>query len=198
MLGPLAIENGIAKGEFTTSLNQFMLVLSPMENITAITPTNVLFRSEVPSGYSIVPRRVVVRGDNVVAVAGATQLAYDVPLLKVPSWSMARRKANLEFGSDYSGLKADADIRPEKGVTKIRLKMENMKRAAAGTRVILWTVDSDGKYNKLGQVINSGRRDDTTIKAETSLTDFGLFMTVESAEVERPTGKVYSTFRVRP
>jgi len=196
MLGPLAVENGIAKGEFTTSMSQFMLVLSPMENITAIAPNNVVFTSAVPTGYSIVPRRVVVAGDKVVAVAGTSKLAYDVGLLSIPSWSGAARKASLEFGSDYSGLKAEAEIRPEKGVTKISLNMENMKRAPANTRIVLWAVDGEGKYNKLGQVINSGRRDDTTIKAETALTDFGLFMTVESAEVEVPTGKVYSVFRV--
>ena len=199
MLGPLSVQNGIAKGEFTTSLSQFMLVLSPMENVTAITPTNVIFTSEVPSGYSIVPRRVVATsGGQVVAVAGTSKLAYDVGLLSIPTWSGAARKANLEFGSDYSGLKAEAEIRPEKGVTKISLNMENMKRAPAGTRIVLWAVNSEGKYTKLGQVVNSGQRDDTTIKTETALTDFGLFMTVEAADVDLPSGKVYSTFRVIP
>jgi hypothetical protein len=196
LLGPVTVENGIARAEFTTPLNQFMLALSPLENLTGLTPTNVVFHSAVPSGYTIVPRKMKVGGDKYVAVAGTSQFAYEVPLLNVPSFNMAARKASLEFGSDYSGLKAEAEIRPEKGVTKISLNMENMKRAPAGTRIVLWARDADGKYIKLGQVINSGKRDDTTIKSETALTDFGLFMTVESAEVELPSGKVYSVFRI--
>jgi len=198
MLGPLTVENGIAKGEFTTTMSQFMLVLSPLENVTAITPTNVMFTSEVPTGYTIVPRRVVGGPRQVVAVAGTSKMAYDVAMLNVPTWTNVARKANLEFGSDYSGLKAEAEIRPEKGVTKISLNMENMKRAPAGTRIVLWAVNNEGKYSKLGQVVNSGQRDDTTIKTETALTDFGLFMTVEAADVDLPSGRVYSVFRVIP
>jgi hypothetical protein len=196
LLGPVTVENGIARGEFMTPMNQFMLALSPMENLEAITPTSVVYTSSVPSGYTIVPKRMKVGGDKYVAVAETSQMGYEVPLLNVPSFKMAAHKASLEFGSDYTGLKAEAEIRPEKGVTKVSLNMENMKRAPAGTRIVLWARDTDGKYTKLGQVINSGRRDDTTIKTETALTDFGLFMTVESAEVELPSGKVYSVFRV--
>jgi len=195
LLGPVTVENGIARAEFTTPMDQFMIALSPLENLTGLTPTNVVFTSAVPSGFSVVPRRVIVGKDKAVAVAGTTQFAYDVPLLNVPSWSMAARKASLKF-ADFNGMEANAEIRPEKGVTKITLHMENMKRAPAGTRLVLWAVGPDGKHNKLGQVINSGQRDDTSIKAETALNDFGLFMTVESADVELPTGKVYSVFRI--
>lgn len=195
MLGPLTVENGFAKGEFTTMLSQFMLVLSPLENLAAVTPTSVVFTSAVPEGYAIVPKRVIVDG-NEVALAGPSHVGYKVPMLNIPSWGFSKRKANMEFGSDYSGMKAEAEIRPEKGVTKISLNIENMKRAVAGTRIVLWAVGPDGKYTKLGQVINSGRRDDTTIKTETALNDFGLFMTVEKTDVAIPSGTVYSVFRV--
>jgi len=60
----------------------------------------------------------------------------------------------------------------------------------------LWTYSPDGKYSKLGQIINTGRRDDTTIQSETALADFGLFVTVEDGEVEGPTSHVYQAFTV--
>ena len=50
-LGPITSENGMAKGAFTTPLNQFMLVLSPNEGLTTIaSDTPVVFRSAVPKG----------------------------------------------------------------------------------------------------------------------------------------------------
>ena len=49
-----------------------------------------------------------------------------------------------------------------------------------------------------GQVINNGKREESEIRSETALADFGLFVTVESADVELPTSRVYSVFSVTP
>src|SRR6185503_8103810 len=72
LLGPLTFTNGIAKAEFDTPLNQFMVVLSPTEGLTTYDPTTaVMFRSEVPAGYTVIPRKVA--GDTkAVAVATTT------------------------------------------------------------------------------------------------------------------------------
>jgi hypothetical protein len=48
-LGPVTLANGRAKAEFKTPLNQFMLILSPVEGLTAITPASTIaFHSAVP------------------------------------------------------------------------------------------------------------------------------------------------------
>jgi hypothetical protein len=61
-------------------------------------------------------------------------------------------------------------------------------------RFILWASSADGKYTKLGQVVNTGERQESEIRSETSMTDFGLFVTLEDTDVAQPTGKIYSTF----
>ena len=56
LLGPVMIENGIGKAEFSTPMNQFMIVLSPTEGVTSFSSdVPVTFRSAVPTGYAVVP-----------------------------------------------------------------------------------------------------------------------------------------------
>ncbi len=43
LLGPLTFEKGLAKAEFSTPANQFMVVLSPNEGLTTIEPTSTVF-----------------------------------------------------------------------------------------------------------------------------------------------------------
>lgn len=192
-LGPITVANGTAKGEFTTSLSQFMLVLSPMDNLTAVTPTTTVFISELPQGYALIPRRDAPA--KVVQVAGTSQF-YDVPMLNISAFGEDEKELTTEFGGALAGLKVEATVDREKGATKVRLTFEDMKSVPAGKRMIAWVRSPDGKFTKLGQVINTGRRDDTTISSETALTDFGLFITVEDTDVPNPTSKIYSAFRV--
>ena len=199
LLGPITVTNGIAKAEFSTPMNQFMLVLSPTEGLTAIdTATPVFYRSSLPTGYAVVPRRV--SEGRVVAVAPSVISreggAYEVPLLNVGTFPDTEREVKLKFGGELSGLEAKAYIDREKGVTKIRMHFDDMKKVPAKKLFTLWTYSPDGQYAKLGHVINSGKRDEAAIKSETTLTDFGLFITAEDADVTVPTSKIYSVFTV--
>ena len=76
------------------------------------------------------------------------------------------------------------------------MHFDDMKKVPAKTRFTLWTYSPDGKYTKLGHVINSGKRDEAAIKSETTLADFGLFVTAEESDVTVPTSKVYSVFTI--
>jgi hypothetical protein len=58
-----------------------------------------------------------------------------------------------------------------------------MKEVPANKRFVLWAYAPDGQYTKLGQIVTTGRKDSGTIESNTALTDFGLLMTVEDAEV---------------
>jgi hypothetical protein len=199
LLGPITVEGGIAKAEFTTPLNQFMLVVSPTEGLTAIdTATPVFYRSSLPSGYAVVPRRVT--ENRVVQVAPSVisreTVTYDVPLLNVGTFGDSEREVKLKFSGELDGLEAKAYIDREKGVTKVRMHFDDMKKVPANKRFTLWTYGPDGSYTKLGHVINSGKRDEAAIRAETSLTDFGLFVTAEDTDVMVPTSRIYSVFTV--
>ena len=197
-LGPITFTSGVGKAEFTTPLNQFMVVLSPNEGLTTIdTNTAVMFRNDVPSGYVVVPRRAA--GDTKAAAVAATSVsAYDVPVLNVPSFGEKQREVKIKFGGELSGLEGKAYLTRKGANTKVTMKFDDMNKVPKDKRFVLWASSPDGQYTKLGQVWNSGKKDEAEIKSETSLNDFGLFMTVEDADVTIPTSKIYSTFTVTP
>jgi len=202
LLGPVTIANGVGKAEFSTPMNQFMLVLSPTEGVTSFSnDTPVTFRSVVPAGYAVVPIAATSTGGQK-AVATSTEVAstYEVPLLNVPSFERDKDKEiRINFSGDLAGLKGKAYLSPTKGgVTKIKMRFDEMKNVPANSRFVLWASSADGKYTKLGQVINNGKREESEIRSETALTDFGLFVTVENTDVELPTSRVYSVFSITP
>ena len=202
LLGPVMIQNGVGKAEFSTPMNQFMLVLSPTEGVTSFSSdVPVTFRSAVPTGYAIVPLATTSDGGGK-QVATTTEVAstYEVPLLNVPRFDRDKdREIRIAFSGDLSGLKGKAYISPTKdGVTKIKMRFDEMKNAPTNARFILWASSPDGKYTKLGQVVNNGRREESEIRSETAMADFGLFVTVEETDVDRPTSRIYSVFSVTP
>jgi hypothetical protein len=201
LLGPIAVTNGIAKAEFSTPMNQFMLVVSPNEGLTAIdTTTPVFYRSALPTGFAVVPRRV--SENRVVAVAPSVvsrePMAYEVPLLNVGTFGDTEREVKMKFTGELDGLEGKAYIKRSKGGTKVRMQFDDMNKVPKDKRFTLWTYSPDGKYTKLGHVINTGRKDEAVIKSETALTDFGLFITAEDADVTVPTSRIYSVFTYTP
>lgn len=201
LLGPITVTNGIAKAEFSTPMNQFMLVVSPTEGLTAIdTTTPVFYRSALPTGYAVVPRRV--SENRVVAVGPSVvsrePMAYDVPLLNVGTFGDNEREVKMKFTGELEGLEGKAYIKRSKGATKVKMEFDDMNKVPKDKRFTLWTYSPDGTYTKLGHVINSGRKDEAVIKSETALTDFGLFITAEDADVTVPTSRIYSVFTYTP
>lgn len=194
LLGPVTVTNGVAKAEFTTPLNQFMLAVSPMEGLTAISPTNTVFTSSIPTGYAVVPKRV--SETRTAQVAGDVRFKYDVPLLNISTFPDTEREIKMKFDGALSGLEGKAYIDREDGTTKIRMHFDDMKKVPKSTRFVLWTVSPTGEYTRVGQIVNSGKREEGEIKSETSLTDFGLFVTAEDTEVTVPTSRTYTVFRV--
>jgi hypothetical protein len=201
LLGPITVDNGVGKAEFATPINQFMLVVSPTEGLTAIdTATPVYYRSALPSGFAVVPKRV--SENRVVAVAPSVisreSFAYDVPLLNVGTFGDDEREVKLKFTGELDGLEAKAYIDREDGMTKVKMHFDDMNKVPKNKRFTLWTYSSDGKYTKLGHVINSGKKDEAVIRSQTALTDFGLFVTAEDADVMIPTSRTYSVFTYTP
>lgn len=193
-LGPITVSNGVAKAEFSTPLNQFMLVVSPMEGLTAITPANTVFTSAIPTGYAVVPRRSAIA--PIAEVAGDVRFKYDVPMLNISTFPDTEKEMKVKFGGELSGLEAKAYIDREDGTTKIKMKFDDIKKLPAGKHFTLWTVSPDGLYARLGTITNTGERDEAEITSETSLTDFGLFVTAEDSDVAVPTSRTYTVFRV--
>lgn len=197
LLGPVTLANGTGRAEFTTPMNQFMVVLSPTESMSTYDPTTAYYRSEAPQGYAIVPR-VQTGTLNAVASAERVGSSYDVPLLGVPKMGGKTTEVRVKFSGELQGLDGKAYLKPEGGKTSIKMRFGDMRKVPQNKRFVLWASSPDGTYTKLGQVINTGGRDESEIRTETALTDFGLFLTVEDTDVNTPTGRTYSSFSFTP
>jgi hypothetical protein len=201
LLGPLTVTNGVATAEFTTPMDKFMLVLSPEEGLTSVTSSNVILMSEVPPGFTVVPRSTVVATTPITTATGVASSVitkYEVPLLNVPSWGEKAKTTTLHFESgELKGLDATAHIHrhPDSGTT-VKVNFNDLKKVSPTKRFVLWAYSPDGTYTRLGQIYNYKNRDEAKIEAKTMLTDFGLLMTVEDTDVMMPTSTVWSVFRV--
>ncbi|MDT4896617.1 MAG: hypothetical protein QOH25_1694 [Acidobacteriota bacterium] len=202
LLGPVAVSNGTGTFSTTTPLDKFMLVLSPDANLTTYTPqTNVLFRSTVPQGFAVVPLSSTDKdgaavGEKVSAVstAGGTT-AYTAPMLNIPGMKRGEDSMiKVNFTGALTGARANINVEPRKdGPTMITARFHELKEAPAGQVYVLWAVGADNRYVKLGQIVNTGGRNEAEIKSETALRDFGLIVTLED-EVSAPRGTLVGTF----
>ncbi|HEX8719687.1 MAG TPA: anti-sigma factor [Pyrinomonadaceae bacterium] len=202
LLGPVTFTNGVATQSFQTPLDRFMLVLSPEANMTAYGPTTTFaFRSAVPQGFAVVPLSSrdheggAPVGERVSATstAGATS-AYTAPMLNIPGMKRGEdTQVKVNLAGALTGSRVNFQLTPRKdGPTEVVARFHEMKEAPAGHVYVLWAVSPDNKYVKLGQVVNTGGRNEAEIKSETTLSDFGLLITLED-EHSMPAGTVVGT-----
>lgn len=197
LLGPITFTNGVGKADFTTPGNQFMLVLAPTGDLTTFDPSaSYYFRSEVTAGYKIVPRGKVLQTANVMTV-DSNGFTYDVPMLGITKYRDKTSEVRLKFNGEMSGLQAKAYLKPVGGKTQIRMTFDDLQKTPMNKRIVLWISGPQG-YTKIGQIIHAGKKDTSEIRGETALDDFGLFLTAEDIDVDRPTSRVYSAFSYTP
>lgn len=213
LLGPVTVANGAATQTFTTPLDKFMLVMSPASDLSAFNDnTPILFRSAVPEGLAVIPfsrngnEHVHAVGETVAGTTTAvntatgtvltTSPAYNVPMLGIPTFKRGvDSQVKVNLAGEMTGSRVNFRVLPRKdGPTAITARFHELKDAPAGKRYVLWAVSPDNKFTKLGQIINTANRNEAEIKSETSLTDFGLFITAEDAgEGASPVGPVVAT-----
>lgn len=202
LLGPVTANNGAATFKTTTPLNSFMLFLSPEANLTTYSPTtNVVLRSAVPNGFAVVP--VASRGErdgaavgervSATSTAGGTS-AYNAPMLGIPGFRRGTdTEMKINFTGALTGSRANVSLEPRKdGPTTIKMRFHELKDAPGGQTYVLWAISPDNKFVKLGQIVNTGQRNEAQIQTETALQDFGLFVTIEN-EQSTPAGTIVGT-----
>jgi hypothetical protein len=222
-IGPVTITNGTGTLVATTPLSRFMLVASPEPALNAYDAnTKVLFRSAVPEGFTVIPLSSSASGEKVAAVAAPTTAApttaapttgatvvspttqtavtYTAPLLGIPNYKKGDdTKIKVDFTGALEGARANVFITPRKdGPTEVNMRFHDLKEAPQGQKFILWAMSSDGQFQKLGQVVNAKGRNEAEIKSETTLTDFGLVVTMESAEAPMPAGPAVAHIHIVP
>ncbi|MEZ5428289.1 MAG: anti-sigma factor [Pyrinomonadaceae bacterium] len=103
----------------------------------------------------------------------------------------------IDFSGCLDGLKGKAVVSPRlDGTTRIVMRFDGMRNTPEGKRYVLWALEPNGRYHKLGQVVNTGERQRAEIHCEVFLRDFNLFITVEDEDIDVPTGPVFSVFSV--
>jgi hypothetical protein len=202
-LGPLTLANGAVTHTLTTPLDKFMLVVSPEANLTTFGPTTpVAFRSTVPQGFAVVPLSSTDREDGAVVgerVAATTTpggaTPYSVPMLNVPGMKRGEdTQVKVNLAGALTGSRVNFNIEPRKdGPTMVTARFHELKESPAGKVYTLWAVSPDNKFTKLGQVVNTGNRNEAEIKSETTLADFGLLITLEDEAATTPAGVVVGT-----
>ena len=204
-LGPVAITNGEGTLSTTTPLTKFMLIASPEASLTAYDNTTpIFFRSAVPAGLAVIPHTTAPVGEKVAASTAvvSTADAYTVPMLNIPAYKKGDdTKIKVNFSGALSGARANIFITPKKGgPTEVRVQFHDLKDAPAGQTFILWAVAADSSFTKLGQIVNTGGRNEAEIKGETTLPDFGLLVTLEdvSKNGARPVGPRIGDFVIVP
>jgi hypothetical protein len=139
-------------------------------------------------------------GTTVVIPMTETKTTYSAPLLNIPSYKTGDdTKIKVDFTGALSGARANVFITPRKdGPTEVKMRFHELKEAPAGQSFILWAVSPDNKYIRLGQVVNTGGRNEAEIRSEVPLPDFGLIVTMESAVGAMPVGPAVGTIHIVP
>jgi hypothetical protein len=186
LLGPVVMTNGTGKFTGTTPLSKFMLIAAPDAGLTAYDPNaKIYFRSAVPEGFAVIPFTTSPVGETVAATttAGVTPASVStVPMLNIPAYKKGDdTKLKIDFTGVMSGARANVFIEPHKNgkETQIKMRFHELKEAPTGQTYILWAVSPDNQFFKLGQIANFKGRNEAEIKANTSLADFGLLVTME-------------------
>ncbi len=141
------------------------------------------------------PRRQT-SATKAVATAEPASSAYDVPLLGVPAFGTNTTEVRVKFDGELKGLDGKAYIENKGGKSQVKMRFGDMRKAPLNKRYVLWAASPEGTFTKLGQVVSTGKQDEGEIRSETSLKDFGLLVTVEDAETERPVSPTYGAFTV--
>lgn len=139
-------------------------------------------------------------GTTVVVPMTETRTTYSAPLLNIPAYKTGDdTKIKVDFTGALTGARANVFIKPRKdGPTEVNMRFHDLKEAPAGQNYILWAVSADNQFIKLGQITNTGGRNEAEIKSEVPLPDFGLIVTMESAVGAMPVGPAIGTIHIVP
>jgi hypothetical protein len=216
-LGPITLTNGVGELATTTPLTKFMLIASPETALTTYDPnTKIFFRSAVPQGLAVIPVHTNPSGEKVAAVTAPTGnpavtaapagtpvaagVTYTAPMLNIPAYKKGDdTKIKVDFTGALAGARANVFITPQKnGPTEVKMRFHDLKAAPAGQHFIVWVVGADGTYAKVGEVVNTGGKNEAEIKTDTTLPDFGLLITQEADIGASPVGPAVATITIVP
>jgi hypothetical protein len=200
-----AVPEGFTVIPLTTATGETVAAVAAPEVVTPTTTVTTTPGAVVTPTTTVTttPGAVIdTTGGKTTVVVPMTQTTttYTAPLLNIPAYKKGDdTKIKVDFTGALQGARANVFITPRKGgPTEIRMRLHDLKEAPAGQSFILWAVSPDNTFTKLGQVTNSKNRNEAEIRSETTLADFGLVITLESAVGAIPVGPAVGTIHIIP
>jgi hypothetical protein len=203
LLGPIEVANGVGTFTATTPLSRFMLFTAADGTLKAYDAnTQVVFRSTVPQGLTVIPLSGAV-GETVAAVTAPTS-EYTVPMLGIHTFKKGDdTKLKLDFSGPLEGARANVFIDHKKdNLTEVRMRFHELKDAPAGMAYTLWAVSPDNQFQRLGHIVNFKNKNEAEIKSTVAFNDFGLLLTTEDlatgATIVKPAGHRVGVITIVP
>ena len=148
------------------------------------------------------PGAVVQSPGNTTVVIPMTEqrTTYAAPLLNIPAYKTGDdTKIKVDFTGALTGARANVFITPHKdGATDVKMRFHDLKEAPAGQKYIVWAVSPDNQFTKLGEILNTGGKNEAEVNAQVSYPDFGLIVTLENAVGAMPVGPTVGTIHIVP
>src|ERR1044071_1994859 len=129
-----------------------------------------------------------------------TKTTYSAPLLNIPAYKTGDdTKIKVDFTGALTGARANVFITPHKdGATDVKMRFHDLKEAPAGQKYIVWAVSPDNQFTKLGEILNTGGKNEAEVNSVVSYPDFGLIVTMENAVGAIPVGPAVGTIHIVP
>ena len=139
-------------------------------------------------------------GTTVVVPMTETKTTYSAPLLNIPAFKTGDdTKIKVDFTGALTGARANVFITPHKdGATEVKMRFHDLKEAPAGQKYIVWAVSADNQFTKLGEIVNTGGKNEAEVNSTVALPDFGLIVTMESVIGAMPVGPAIGTIHIVP
>src|SRR5437763_14551 len=186
------------------------------------TTSNRTRGDHLPEGGTVMSRRLLYLAGCCALVAALASISFaqtttvtttQTQAVQNPdgTWTVIQyptgKEAAVDFtpGTTFATAHGRAKIVRLAGGTKIALDLSGLPADASALHLyavdpsakVLWAVSPDDKYTKLGQVVNTGARNEAEIKSETTLSDFGLLVTLQP-EGDAPAGDIVITGYMTP
>jgi hypothetical protein len=129
-----------------------------------------------------------------------TKTTYSAPMLNIPTFKTGDdTKIKVDFTGALTGARANVFITPHKnGATDVKMRFHDLKEAPAGQRYIVWAVSPNNQFAKLGEILNTGGKNEAEINSAVTYPDFGLIVTMENAVGAMPVGPAVGTIHIVP
>jgi hypothetical protein len=116
---------------------------------------------------------------------------YDVPLIGRDDLTDGKAKLNAAL----EGMSAEAFIEAnEDGSTQVRIAMNSLDKIAKGKTYAVWLAGEDETYTKIGEIVYAADQKSAELSGKVPTDTFGIFITSEDGQVEKPTSKTYTAF----